>query len=381
MIEGDNAQCATGRPKASPHSRTSPTLTSANRSRPTWRRCRRCAPRRMHRGTTARRARGIGVCGAWQFGSGERPARGRAERHLHPPARSVARNDTRPGDPVGLDSAVPCPLPSPEALPDARHALRNPALQPGRLVARVARRGATGRPARVRPPLGVGPPVRDLRRSLPGLLRGLLAAGRVGARDQASSPRPARRREHLPQPGDRRQDDRDDRPHQRRPGDRRPRRRLDGAGAHRPRHRLRFRVRPAARLDGRGDGCDPEAARRGDGDVRAGWPLRVQGAPPPPAAGPAAPADHDRRLRREEDAPLGRALRRYLERDGHGRLPAPQDRGAQAALLGRRARSRRDHVHARHQGDDPRQRRPKRIASGARTWSTTGRRWPTSRTT
>ena len=248
-------------------------------------------------------------------------------------------------------------------------------------MARVARRGKTGRPARVRPPLGVGPPVRDLRRSLPGLLRGLLAAGRVGTRDQAGPPWTARRREHLPQPGDRRQDDHHDRPHQRRPGDRRHRRRMDGAGAHGPRHRIRFRVRPAARLDGRVGECNPEAARRGDGDVRAGRPLRLQRAAPPPAAGPEAPADHDRWLRREEDAPLGGALRRHVERDGHGRRDAPQDRRPQAALLGRRARSRRD----RRSRSASRRRSatawPKRIASGARTWSTTGRRWPTSRTT
>ena len=29
----------------------------------------------MNGGTKPRRTRGIGVCGAWQFGSGERPAR------------------------------------------------------------------------------------------------------------------------------------------------------------------------------------------------------------------------------------------------------------------------------------------------------------------
>ena len=76
----------------------------------------------------------------------------------------------------------------------------------------------------------------------------------------------------------------------------------------------------------------------------------------PPAAGPAPPADHDRRLRREEDAPDGRPLRRPVERDGPARRDAPQDRGPPPPLRGRRSRPVRDRVHARHQGDDPRQR-------------------------
>ncbi len=62
-------------------------------------------------------------------------------------------------------------------------------------------------------------------------------------------------------------------------------------------------------------------------------------------------------------------------------VTAPQDRRPQAALLGRRARSRRD----RRSRSASRRRSAtawtKPIGSGARTWSTTGRRWPTSRTT
>ena len=41
-----------------------------------------------------------------------------------------------------------------------------------------------------------------------------------------------------------------------------------------------------------------------------------------------------------------------------------------------RARHRRDRVHARDQGHDPRQPRPRRTASGRRRSPTTGRRWP-----
>ena len=47
----------------------------------------------------------------------------------------------------------------------------------------------------------------------------------------------------------------------------------------------------------------------------AGRALRVRRPAPEPASGPDAPADHDRRQRREEDAPDRRALRRHVERD------------------------------------------------------------------
>ena len=112
--------------------------------------------------------------------------------------------------------------------------LGDPALEPGRVLARDARWREARRPARLRPPLDVGPPLRDLRRPVPADLRGLVAAHRLGARDRADAARPARRRQHVPQPGARRQDRDDARPHQRRPGDPRHRRRVDGARAHAP---------------------------------------------------------------------------------------------------------------------------------------------------
>ena len=159
--------------------------------------------------------------------------------------------------------------------------------------------------------------------------------------------RPARRRQHLPQPGPSRQDGGHARPHQRRPGDPRHRRSMDGRGAPGPRHRLRERVRPAARLAGRSGRRRCGRPRRQVGDLRAGRPLPVRRPAPPAAAAPAAPADHDRRQRREEDAAHGRALRRHVERDGPARRDRPQGRRPARALRRGRARHRRDRVHAR----------------------------------
>ena len=315
---------------------------------------------------------------------GARAGRGREARRQERRGGAVHPPRDRPRARQRLTRARlggPCPLPSPEAIPmpDTRYGIlpfSQATSWPELLdvARRVDELGYDHLWAWDHLYAIFGDPYQDF-------FEGYSLLAGVGTRDQAGPPRAARRREHLPQPGDRRQDDLDDRPHQRRPGDRRHRRRLDGARAHGPRHRLRFRVRPAARLDGRVGERDPEAARRGVGDVRAGRPLRVQGAAPPPAAGPEAPADHDRWLRREEDAPHGRALRRHVERDGHGRRDAPQDRRAQAALRrtsgairtrsNSRSASRRRSATAR----------PRQNGSGARTWSTTGRRWPTSRTT
>ena len=64
-------------------------------------------------------------------------------------------------------------------------------------------------------------------------------------------------------------------------------------------------------------GSDARRPRRRVGDLGAGRPLRLRRPAPQAAAGPEAPADPDRRQRREEDAPDGRALRRHVERDGH----------------------------------------------------------------
>ena len=75
-----------------------------------------------------------------------------------------------------------------------------------------------------------------------------------------------------------------------------------------------------------------------------------------PGTDPAAPADHDRRQRREEDAAHRREVRRHVERDGHARADDPQGRRPARPLRRGRARHRRDRVHARDQGHDPRQR-------------------------
>ena len=154
-----------------------------------------------------------------------------------------------------------------------------------------------------------------------------LLAG-VGTRDRADPARAARRRQHVPQPGARRQDRHDARPHQRRPGDPRHRRGVDGARAHGPRHRLRHRAsasgstgstsrsaRCAALLDGETVTSEPGGHYAFD-DLRH-----------LPAAGPGAPADHDRRLRREEDAPDGRAYADMWNAMGTVERDAPQDRG------------------------------------------------------
>ena len=233
----------------------------------------------------------------------------------------------------------------------------------------------------LRPPVDVGSPLRDLRRPVPADLRGLVAAQRMGPRDGADTTRAARRGQYVPEPGHRRQDRRDARPRQRRPGDPGHRRGVDGARAHGPRHRLRDRLRPASRLARRIGRRDAARARRRVGHLRARRALPVQRPAPQPAAGPEAAADHDRRQRREEDPADGRALRRHVERDGHDRHDEAQDRGPPGPLRRRRARHRRDRVHARRQGHDPRHRSRGRSASGRPRWSTTRRHSPTSRTT
>ena len=86
----------------------------------------------------------------------------------------------------------------------------------------------------------------------------------------------------------------------------------------------------------------------------AGRPLCVPGRPAPARPGPGPPADHDRGQRREEDAPDGRPLRRHVERDGVAGADDPQDRGPARPLRRGRARHRRDRVHVRAQGHDPR---------------------------
>ena len=146
---------------------------------------------------------------------------------------------------------------------------RHPAVEPSRELARDAGRGAAGRSARLRPPLDVGPPLRHLRRPVPADLRGLDAARGVGDGDRADPPGPARRGQHVPQSGARRQDGHHARSRQRRSGHPGHRRRLDGARAHGPRHRVRDRVRPAAGLAGRVGRHDARGARRRVGRPRS----------------------------------------------------------------------------------------------------------------
>ena len=83
------------------------------------------------------------------------------------------------------------------------------------------------------------------------------------------------------------------------------------------------------RLDWLDESVGRDAGRPGRrvGDVRAGRPIHVRRPPPSARAGPAAPADHDRRQRREEDAADRREVRRPVERDGSGRRDGPQGRG------------------------------------------------------
>ena len=144
--------------------------------------------------------------------------------------------------------------------------------------------GRPGRTARLRPRLDLGPPLRDLRRPGPADLRGVHRAcgGRPG--DGADQARPVRRRQHVPQPGPRREVGDDDRPHQRRAGHPGHRRRVvrDRARA----FGLDFGVGFGQRLDWLAEAVP--AIRTlfdgGDGHERAGRSLRLRPAahrPPP----------------------------------------------------------------------------------------------------
>ena len=190
-----------------------------------------------------------------------------------------------------------------------------------RQLARDARCGEAGRSARVRPPVDLGPPLRDLRRPVPADRRGLDHARRRGrwrpsGRASACSSAPTR----SAIPGSTAKMADDARPHQRRPRHPRHRRRLVRARASGPRHRLRVGLRAAARLDGRGGRRRMrDRARRRVGHLAAGRALRLRRPPPPAAPDPAAAPDHDRRQRREEDAADGREVRRHVERHGPAR--------------------------------------------------------------
>ena len=109
-------------------------------------------------------------------------------------------------------------------------------------------------------------------------------------------------------------------------------------------------------------------ARRRDRHVGAGRPLRVRRPAPAAAAGPAAPADHDRRLRREEDAAHGRQVRRHVERHGHDRAAWPTrsrcSSGTATTSAATSPRSSSRSAASRH----PRHARPRPSGSGERRW-------------
>ena len=200
----------------------------------------------------------------------------------------------------------------------------------------------------LRPPLDVGPPVRDLRRPVPADLRGLVGARRVGDGDRADAARAARRRQHVPQPGPRRQDSR--------------RRSTTSAAAGRswasaapgwspstgPTASTSGRAsasastgstsrsaRCAALLDG-GTVTSAPGGRYAFDDLRQ-QPLPVQPRLPIMIGG----SGEKKTLRTvAKYADMWNAMG-PLERDG------PQDRGPARPLRRRRARHRRDRVHAR----------------------------------
>ena len=89
------------------------------------------------------------------------------------------------------------------------------------------------RPARLRLALDVGSPLPDRRRPGGADLRGLPDARRLGRAHREDDARADGRRQHVPQPGARREDDHHARPHERRPDVAGDRRRLVRDRAHR----------------------------------------------------------------------------------------------------------------------------------------------------
>ena len=183
------------------------------------------------------------------------------------------------------------------------------------VLARLARAPPAGRPPRLRPPLGVGPPLRDLRRPVPADLRGLVDARRVApwrpsgrasgcwsaptrSATPGSSAKTAATLDHI--------------------SDGRAILGIGGAWME-PEHEahgIEFGTGFGQRLDWLDESVGAmRALLDGEhGDVRARRPLRLRRPAPRPAAGPEAAADHDRRLGREEDAADRRQVRRHVER-------------------------------------------------------------------
>ena len=182
------------------------------------------------------------------------------------------------------------------------------------------RRGDAGRSARLRPPLDVGPPVRDLRRPVPADLRGLDARSPPGrsrpsgrgsvcssaptrSATRASSAKSTTTLDHVSGG-----------------------RAILGIGGawmelEHQAHGIDFGSGFGQRLDWLDESVAAIRARprrrtvTSTPDGRYAFDDLVQ----QPAAGPAAPPDHDRRQRREEDAADRREVRRHVERDGPAR--------------------------------------------------------------
>ena len=123
---------------------------------------------------------------------------------------------------------------------------RRPRLEPEHRLAGAARRRRARRRARLRLALDVGPPLSDRRRPARADVRGLHDAGGLGGTDEARHARADGRRQHVPQPGARRQDGHDARPHLGRPRLPRHRRRVVRDRAHRVRVPVRLEPRRAA---------------------------------------------------------------------------------------------------------------------------------------
>ena len=152
-------------------------------------------------------------------------------------------------------------------------------------------------------------------------------------------------------PAPRREDGHGARPHEQRPHVARDRRRVVRDRAHRLRDPVRLGLRRAARLVRRVGRADEEHAPRRAG-VGARALLPGEGRAQQPAARAGAPADHDRRQRRAEDAAHGREVRRRLEHERRSRARPAQGRGAPPLVRRGRPRPHRDRAHARRQRPD-----------------------------
>ncbi len=182
-------------------------------------------------------------------------------------------------------------------------------------------------------------------------LEGWATLSAAGRHHRPCPARAARGGQHVPRPGPDRQARDDGRPHLERSTRPRPRWRMVRARARRLRARFRWRVRGASRPARGGGRADPAAARRRPRDAR-GPVLHDARRALYAATGPGPPADPDRRIRSDQDAPDDGSSRRPVER----LRPARADRGDQRdparALRGgrppvRRHRADRDHRRGR----------------------------------